>query len=171
MFLGVWNDARGAETYWNRVPGAYATGDWARREKDGGLSLLGRIDPVVSISAQLVSLAEVRDALLEHPYVADAEIVERIDRQAGPSVAACVVLADSLRAGDGLARVLREHVRERVGGLAQPRLVAFVDAFPADVDEETRRLALRMLCAAASGDEAHFSVTELRAAASSVPSA
>jgi acetyl-CoA synthetase len=113
----------------------------------------------------------VRDALLEHPYVADAEIVEQIDREAGPSVAACVVLADSLAAGDGLARVLREHVRERVGGLAQPRLVAFVDAFPADVDEETRRLALRMLCAAASGDEAHFSVTELRAAASSVPSA
>ena len=171
MFLGVWNDEGGAAPYWDRFPGAYATGDWARRENDGSLSLLGRIDPVVSISAQLVSLAEVRDALLEHPYVAHAEIVERIDRHAGPSVAACVVLADSLAAGDGLARVLREHVRERVGGLAQPRLVAFVDAFPADVDEETRRLALRMLCAAASGDEAHFSVTELRAAASSVPSA
>ena len=146
-----------------------ATGCVAR--SDGSLSLLGRIDPVVSISAQLVSLAEVRGALLEHPYVADAEIVEQIDRQAGPSITACVVLADSLTAGDGLARVLREHVRERVGGLAQPRLVAFVDAFPADVDEETRRLALRMLCATAPADEAHFSVTELRAAASSVPSA
>jgi len=169
LFLGVWNDDSGSAPYWDRAGGGYATGDWARREKDGSLSLLGRIDPVISISAQLVSLTEVRDALLEHPFVADAEIVERIDRHAGPSLAACVVLADSLAGDDGLAQALREHVRERVGGLAQPRLVAFVDAFPAEIGGETRRQALQMLCAATTGDEARFSATELRAAASSVP--
>lgn len=164
-FLCVWNDDDGAASYWNRFAGAYATGDWARREVDGSLTLLGRIDPVVSISAQLVSLTEVRDALLEHPFVAEAEIVERIDRQAGPSLAACVVLTDSLRGGDELARTLRGHVRERLGGLAQPRLIAFLDAFPDDVDGDGRRHALRVLCAAARGEAIHVTTDELRAAA------
>jgi len=170
-FVGIQNeDTEVAARYWGHLDGVYATGDRAMPAPGGSLVFLGRVDPVVSVSGQLVSLTEIREALLEHPFVGDAEIVERVDRESGPSLAACVVLADSLAGGEELARSLRGHVRERLGGLAQPRLVAFLDAFPEEVDGDARRVALGLLCSSASGGEAHFTTEEVRVAATRVAS-
>ena len=133
---------------------------------------LGRIGPVVNISGQLVSFAEIREALLEHPFVADAEIVDRVDLRTGRlELAACLVLVDAAHADDELARSLRTHVRERVGGLAQPRIVAFVEAFPADLPRELVRPALRALSAAESAEMFGISADALRAAASETAAA
>jgi len=167
-FVGFQNDdPEAAADYWGRYGGVYATGDWAVREPDGSFVFLGRIDPVVNVSGQLVSLAEIREALLEHPFIADAEIVDRVDLRTGRlELAACVVLVDAARADDELARSLRSHVRERLGGLAQPRIVAFVEAFPADLPPDLVRPALRALCAAEPAETFGISADELRAAAS-----
>jgi acetyl-CoA synthetase len=165
--LGVENDdGSAAARYW-RPDGSYATGDRALRDA-GSLVFLGRIDPVVSISAQLVSLTEVREALLEHPFVADAEIVEREDRETGQALAACVVLTDRTATGDDLARALRAHVHERLGGLAEPRTVAFVEAFPDDVPAHVLRDGLRMLCASDQSVTLAITAAQIRAASASV---
>jgi acetyl-CoA synthetase len=170
-YVGVQNDdPEEAARHWERYPGAYATGDRAVLEPGGSIAFLGRIDPVVTVSGQLVSLTEVREALLEHPFVREAEIIDRMDRQTGQSLAAFVVFGDSLRGSEELARALRDHVRERLGGLAQPRTIAFVDAFPAELGHATLRKALGLLCAAAGVDEFYFFVStdELRTAAGTV---
>lgn len=168
--LGVENDDGSATARYWAADGAYLTGDRARREPDGSLVFLGRIDPVVSISAQLVSLTEVREALLDHPFVADAEIVEQPHREAGQAIAACVVLSNGVAAGAELATALRDHVHERLGGLAEPRTVAFVEGFPADVPEPARRDALRMLCAGELSPTLELSTAQVRAASASVSS-
>lgn len=170
-FVGIHNDGDGslAATYWSRHEGMYATGDRARRERDGSLVFLGRIDPVVSISGQLVSLTEVRDTLLEHPYVERAEVVERTDRRYGRALVAFVSLAAVAPADDVLAQGLRAHVHERLGGLAQPRSVVFVDDFPDDIPPERLRQALRMLAAAGGSGGIRVSPAQLRAAASGTP--
>lgn len=147
-FLRVQHDDAGR--YWHH-PGYYATGDLARREADGTITVLGRIDPVLSVSGQLVSAGEVRDVLEEHPYVAAAEVVARPDRRSGQAVAACVVL-DTSAAGPGgpplqqLAADLRVHVRETIGGLAQPQVVAFCDELPTNLSHARLRQALTALC-------------------------
>jgi acetyl-CoA synthetase len=165
MFVGTQNDEPEATSWhWERYHGVYATGDRAALEPEGSVVFLGRIDPMVSVSGQLVSLTEVREALLDHPYVREVEIVGRADGQAGQSVSACVALAESMSGSEDVARALREHVRERLGGLAEPRTIAFVDAFPTDVDHTTLQKALRMLCAAAWGDDIYISAGELGAA-------
>lgn len=160
---------RAVERYWHH-PGCYATGDLARHEADGTITVLGRIDPVLSVSGQLVSAGEVRDVLEEHPYVAAAEVVARPDRRSGQAVAACVVLETSVMRRGGpalqqLAADLRVHVRETIGGLAQPQVVAFCDELPADLPPAQLRQALTALCSSPrTGDVIHITRDRLTAA-------
>jgi acetyl-CoA synthetase len=158
-----------AERYWHR-PGRYTTGDLARREPDGQITMLGRIDPVISVSGQLVSASEVRDVLEEHPYVASAEVVARTDRRSGQAVVACVVLDRSMAdLGDTpLQQVmadLRGHVRETIGGLAQPQAAAFLDELPASIPRSQLRQALTAVCSnARPGDVLRVTPEQLLAA-------
>ena len=58
-------------------PGArlYRTGDLARRHRDGQVEFMGRLDTQVKIRGHRVELAAVEKALLEHPDVADSQVV------------------------------------------------------------------------------------------------
>ena len=137
--------------HWGRRPGVYSTGDRAIRHDDGHLEFLGRIDPVVSVSGQLVSLAEIRDVLLEHPFLGAAEVVAVTDPRLGRRIVACVVADPDVTAGPELAADLVATVREALGGLARPRSVLFVDRFGDDLPDEARRRALEIV-AASVGD-------------------
>lgn len=137
-----------AESHWTRHPGVYATGDLAQRHTDGTVAFLGRTDDVVSISGQLVSLAQVREVLTEHPYVDRAEVTWRKDTALGRSLVAAVSL--SAVAGpdpdlDGVAVELMEAVRETMGGLARPRAVLVVDRFGDELSGRDRARAFATL--------------------------
>lgn len=122
-------------------PDVLVTGDRAV-EHDGHLVILGRSDRVFSVSGQLVSATEVVDVLAEHPWVVAAEVVDRDDNRRGRAVVAFVVLGDQVDVDDpAIARELTEHVRDTLGGLAAPKSVVLVDAFP----DQPRRLIRRGL--------------------------
>ena len=163
-----------AERYWHR-PGRYATGDLARREPDGQITMLGRMDPVISVSGQLVSASEVRDVLKEHPYVASAEVVARTDRRSGQAVVACVVLDAEASDLDGmplgqLAADLRSHVRETIGGLSQPQAVAFLDELPVSIPRAELRQALTAVCSSVrAGDVLRVTRDQLLTAIAASP--
>ncbi|MGH2741529.1 MAG: AMP-binding protein [Thermoleophilaceae bacterium] len=166
-FLRIWGDDGGAaRRYWAGHPDVYATGDRAVRGPDGSLTVLGRIDPVVSVSGQLVSLTEITETLLEHPFVRAAEVVAFPDPRAGEALAACVAVRDGTPAGDQLAWALRAHVRERLGGLAHPRTIAFLEEFPEELRRDDLRRTLRLLCATAASENISLTRDQLRAAAS-----
>jgi acetyl-CoA synthetase len=153
------------DAWWGPYPGAYATGDDARREADGRITVLGRRDPVVSISGQQVSLTEVGRILEEHPLLVAVDVVAVPDERRGQALCACVVLDRKAEAGDELARELRGYVHDLLGGLARPRTVAFVEDFPADLPPETRRRALRLLCTANPSEWFTVTAAQLAAAA------
>ena len=76
MLRGIWGDPeRYRETYWSRFPGRYFAGDGAKRDEDGDLWLLGRVDDVMNISGHRISTTEVEHALVGHPSVAEAAVV------------------------------------------------------------------------------------------------
>jgi len=166
---GAFLDAEGspapADSWWSPYPGAYATGDEARREADGRVTVLGRRDPVVSISGQQVSLTEVAQILEEHPLLGAVEVIAVPDERRGQALCACVVLDPKAEAGDPLARELRGYVHDSLGGLARPRTVAFVESFPAQLAPEVRRRALRLLCTANPAEWFTVTATQLAAAA------
>ncbi|HEV3001954.1 MAG TPA: AMP-binding protein [Solirubrobacteraceae bacterium] len=151
-----------------RYPGAYATGDRARRTPDGALAFLGRIDPVTSVAGQLVSLTEVEDTLLDHPHVLRAVVAAGRDARTSNAVVALVQPADGADR-QRLAAELGRHVQETLGGLSRPRTVVFASALPGLPDADLRR-AVRAVCAVHS-TAATLEVTEaeLRALSAAPP--
>jgi acetyl-CoA synthetase len=150
--------------HWARAPGVYDSGDLARRLPSGAVEFLGRLDEVVSVSGQLVSLNEIRDALVEQPFVLDAEVFERFDPAVGRSVAAAVVLSADAPGDDASLRQLQDGVRDLVGGLSRPRALLVVDRFEDGLAPEERRRGLAALAATARSQTVHVSWEQVLAA-------
>jgi acetyl-CoA synthetase len=150
--------------HWTRVPRVYDSGDLARRLPSGAVEFLGRLDEVVSVSGQLVSLNEIRDALVEQPFVLDAEVFERFDPAVGRSVAAAVVLSADAPSDDASLRQLQDGVRDLVGGLSRPRALLLVDRFEDGLTPEERRRGLAALAATARAQVVHVSWEQVLAA-------
>jgi acetyl-CoA synthetase len=155
-------------SHWTRHPGIYASGDLARREESGRVEFLGRLDEVVSISGQLVSLNEVRDALEEQPFVVDADVFERFDPTLGRSLAAAVVLTPDAPADDVSLRQLQDGVRDLLGGLSRPRTLVVVDRFGDELAPAERQKALAALAASAQTQPQRVTWEQVLAAAGSV---
>lgn len=137
-----------AEAHWSRHPGLYATGDLAVRRADGRLTFLGRTDDVVSISGQLVSLREVREVLVDHPFVRAAVVTWRKDPEIGRALVAAVTLSGEVGADpdlDGVAVELMDAVREVMGGLARPRALLVIDRFGDELGRLDRARAIATL--------------------------
>jgi len=76
MTRGVWGDPqRYIDTYWSRWPGVWSHGDWASVDEDGCWFLHGRADESMNVAGRKVGPAEVEDALMEHPAVAEAAVI------------------------------------------------------------------------------------------------
>jgi len=151
--------------HWERHPGHYATGDLARRQADGGVEFLGRLDEVTSVSGQLVSLTEVRDVLLDLPFVAGAEAFERPDHHLGRSVAAAVVLEPGAPDDEATLRALQDSVRDLLGGLSRPRVLLVLDRIGDDLGGVELRRALSVVSTAAEGEPLRVTWEQVRAAA------
>lgn len=148
---GVFGDAAAAVIagHWGKYAGAYATGDKAMYDGPH-IRFLGRMDQVVSISGHLVSLGEVRDIILDHPYVEAADVIETRSPQGRHVLLAAVVLDGAVQAhvnvGDVASEIL-ESVRETMGGLARPRSLLVLDRFGDELTATDRRAALAALAA------------------------
>jgi acetyl-CoA synthetase len=118
---------RSAADYWGRHPGVYATGDWAVREGDETVVCLGRQDPMISVSGQLVSLTELADVLGDHPFVR-AAAVRRVETGEQPDIVAYVVLENGVTRSRKVEAELLAHVHDTIGGLARPSRIVYVDS-------------------------------------------
>jgi acetyl-CoA synthetase len=144
MIRTIWGDPkRYEEQYWNRVPGAYFTGDAARRDADGYYWILGRVDDVMNVSGHRLSTMEVESALVKHPAVAEAAVVGRPDELTGQAVCAFVTLKQGAWNRDHLADELRDWVAREIGKFARPAEIRFADALPKTRSGKIMRRLLR----------------------------
>ena len=77
MLRTLWgDDERFKDTYWSRFEqGIYFAGDGAKKDEDGDIWLLGRVDDVMNVSGHRLSTTEIESALVSHPKVAEAAVV------------------------------------------------------------------------------------------------
>lgn len=150
--------------HWDRIPGVYATGDLARRSPQGTVEFLGRRDEVISISGQLVSLTEVRDVLLDQPFVVAAEAFERVDSHLGRSVGAAVVLEPGAPDDVASLRALQDGVRELLGGLSRPKVLLVLDRLGDELTGAPLRRALAAVSTAATSEPLRVSWEQVEAA-------
>lgn len=131
--------------YWSRFPGAYFTGDGARKDADGYFWILGRIDDVLNVSGHRLSTMEIESALASHPSVAEAAVVGRPDPVKGQGISAFVTLQSSQQPSSALKETLRTHVVKAIGSLARPDEIRFAEALPKTRSGKIMRRLLREL--------------------------
>src|SRR6476661_5788771 len=144
MIRGIWGDPeRYKEQYWSRVPGAYFTGDAARRDADGYYWVLGRVDDVMNVSGHRLSTMEVESALVKHPVVAEAAVVGKPDEITGQAVCCFVTLKKGDFSHEQLGKDLRQWVAHEIGAFARPEEIRFTDALPKTRSGKIMRRLLR----------------------------
>jgi len=152
MLRTIWgDDDRFIETYWSRFgAGAgvgddwiYFAGDGAKKDTDGDLWLLGRVDDVMLISGHNISTTEVESALVSNPKVAEAAVVGATDPTTGQGIVAFVMLRSTTEVTDDLVNELRETVAKALGAIAKPRQIMLVPELPKTRSGKIMRRLLR----------------------------
>jgi acetyl-CoA synthetase len=167
MLRTIWgDDDRFIETYWSRFgAGAgggdsgreagdqvsrrwmYFAGDGAKKDSDGDLWLLGRVDDVMLVSGHNISTTEVESALVSHPSVAEAAVVGATDPTTGQAIVAFTIPRGSTdiegEAGQALISELRDHVAKTLGPIAKPRQIMLVPELPKTRSGKIMRRLLR----------------------------
>lgn len=145
MLRTIWgDDQRYLDTYWSRFEGKYFAGDGAKKDDDGDIWLLGRVDDVMLVSGHNISTTEVESALVSHPKVAEAAVVGAADPQTTQAICAFVILRGGATAEDeGLVEELRAHVAQQLGPIAKPRRILPVAELPKTRSGKIMRRLLR----------------------------
>jgi len=144
MLRGIYGDPeRYRQTYWSRFPGLYFAGDGAKRDEDGYLWLLGRVDDVMNVAGHRLSTIEVESALVDHPSVAEAAVVGKSDDVSGQAIFAFVTLRADQEPSGALAVQLREHVAYVIGPIARPKYLLFTPDLPKTRSGKIMRRLLR----------------------------
>ncbi|MEU4363717.1 acetate--CoA ligase [Promicromonospora sp. NPDC023987] len=151
MLRGIWGDLeRYKETYWSRFEGLYFAGDGAKKDDDGDIWLLGRVDDVMNVSGHRLSTTEIESALVSHEIVAEAAVVGAADDTTGQAVVAFVILrgdhANRAATPEGAAAVqkeLRDHVGKEIGPIAKPKKILVVPELPKTRSGKIMRRLLR----------------------------
>jgi acetyl-CoA synthetase len=144
MLRTIWGDPqRYLDTYWSRFEGRYFAGDGAKKDEDGDIWLLGRVDDVMNVSGHRISTTEVESALVSHPKVAEAAVVGATDPTTGQAIVAFVILRGAAGEAEGLVKELRDHVAKEIGPIAKPRQIMVVPELPKTRSGKIMRRLLR----------------------------
>lgn len=135
MLRTIWgDDDRFVDTYWARFGDRYFAGDGAKRDTDGDLWVLGRVDDVMNVSGHRLSTPEIESALVSHPSVAEAAVVGATDETTGQAVMAFVILSDEAQGQnlnhEELEQEIRAHVGVEISPIAKPKRVVIVPELP-----------------------------------------
>ena len=150
MLRTIWgDDARYKKQYWSDVKGCYFTGDGARRDKDGYVWIMGRVDDVINISGHRLGTMEVESALVANPDVAEAACVGIPHEIKGECIAAFVTMKGANRKNDRLEKKLKEWVVKEIGAIARPDYMRFTDALPKTRSGKIMRRLLRDIASGA----------------------
>jgi acetyl-CoA synthetase len=159
MLRTIYRDPERYRTnYFSQIDGVYFTGDGARRDQDGYLWIMGRVDDVINVSGHRLGTMEIESALVSHTTVAEAACVGRPDEMKGQAVVAFVTLEGGRRGDDKLRDELRAHVVKEIGALARPDDIRFTEALPKTRSGKIMRRLLRQI---ASGDQTLGDTTTL----------
>jgi acetyl-CoA synthetase len=151
MLLGVHNNPkRYEEAYWSRFPGMYYTGDYAVRDNEGYFWVLGRADEVLKIAGHRIGTAELEDAAVSHPRVAEAAVVSKADPIKGEAIVIFIRLIKKTKPTQSLKKEIIDHMRKTVGPIATPEQLFFTSKLPKTRSGKIMRRVLKAVVEKAS---------------------
>ena len=170
MLLTLWNDDEKYKTvYWSKYKNMYYPGDYAIKDKDGYIWILGRADDVLKVAGHRLGTAELESAFVSHGTVAEAAVCGIPHEVKGEAIISFVVLKEGVELDTKLKEELANHIRNTIGPIAAPDQLHFVKKLP---KTRSGKIMRRLLKAIAKNEpigdistlEDEASVDEVRAA-------
>ena len=133
------------DTYFSNYKGMYFTGDGVKRDHDGYLRILGRVDDVINVSGHRMGTAEVENAIDEHPGVIESAVVGYPHEIKGQGIYAFAICDSSNKTNEILEEEIKQLVRKIIGPIAKPDHVQIVSGLPKTRSGKIMRRILRKL--------------------------
>jgi acetyl-CoA synthetase len=132
MLLTLWGDDKKYQTvYWSKYENCYYPGDYALKDSDGYLWLLGRADDVLKVAGHRIGTAELESCIISHNDVAESAVCGIPDDVKGEVIIAFVVLKQGVTTdSDILEKELYDKIRIDIGAIATPKQIYFVSKLP-----------------------------------------
>ena len=145
MLRGIYGDPqRFKDTYWCKWGGKYYfPGDGARRDEDGYIWILGRVDDVVNVSGHRIGTAELESVFVEHNDVAESAVVGVPHEIKGQGLVAFVTVIDGRDQDDILRKELVAMIDKGIGKFARPERILFSSDLPKTRSGKIMRRILR----------------------------
>ena len=145
MIRSLYNDhERCKENYFSMFKGLYFTGDGARRDAEGRLRIIGRVDDVMNVSGHRMGTAEVENAINEHPSVIESAVVGYPHEIKGQGIFAYVITQGKELDQDFKKEILAVVTKE-IGPIAKPDKIMFVSGLPKTRSGKIMRRILRKI--------------------------
>ncbi|HOV86363.1 MAG TPA: acyl-CoA synthetase [Syntrophobacteraceae bacterium] len=128
---------KGVVDGWNQM------GDAVYMNEDGNIFFVSREDDMIKSSGYRIGPAEVEEAILKHPAVADAGVVGIPDPDKGQITKAVVVLKPGYQGGDAFFEELKEFLKQYIAIYKLPRVIQYMDALPRTPTGKLLRRKLR----------------------------
>ena len=129
-------------TYFSNYNGMYFTGDGVKRDHDGYLRILGRVDDVINVSGHRMGTAEVENAINEHEDVIESAVVGYPHDIKGEGIYAYVIVGTKLN-DDKIKDEIINVVRKVIGPIAKPDKIQIVSGLPKTRSGKIMRRILR----------------------------
>jgi len=128
----LWNDdQRYLDSYLSRFPGYYFTADGGRKDEEGYLYVMGRVDDVINVAGHRFSTGRMEEVVSSHPDVAECAVVGAQDPLKGQVPLGLVVLKAGVERGwKEIEREIIQRVRAEIGAVASLKRVSRVKRLP-----------------------------------------
>jgi acetyl-CoA synthetase len=147
----IWGDhERYMETYFNKYPGYYLTGDGCRRDEDDYYRITGRVDDVLNVSGHRLGTAEIEDAIDDHPKVVEAAIVGYPHDIKGEGIYAYVICEQDIGDPEAFKEEINDLITKAISPIAKVDKVQIVSDLPKTRSGKIMRRILRLV---AAGDD------------------
>ena len=131
------------ETYFEKFPGKYFSGDGCKRDEDGYYWITGRVDDVIIVSGHNLGTAEIEGSIGGHPSVAEAAVVGYPHEIKGNAIYAFVTLRTGHEVTADTKNEIVKRVRADIGPHASPEKIQFTEGLPKTRSGKIMRRILR----------------------------
>ncbi|MEL6389846.1 MAG: acetate--CoA ligase [Bacteroidota bacterium] len=133
------------QVYFSAFEDMYFTGDGARRDSEGRIRVIGRVDDVINVSGHRMGTAEVENAINEHPQVIESAVVGYPHDIKGQGIYAYVITSPEGPDEEAFTKEIRDVVTKEIGPIAKPDQIQFVTGLPKTRSGKIMRRILRKI--------------------------
>ncbi|MFK7980643.1 MAG: acetate--CoA ligase [Saprospiraceae bacterium] len=141
------------QVYFSSFDNLYFTGDGCRRDAEGRLRIIGRVDDVINVSGHRMGTAEVENAINEHPAVIESAVVGYPHDIKGQGIFAYIIAQEGTVGDAAFEKSVRDVVVREIGPIAKPDKMLVVPGLPKTRSGKIMRRILRKI---ASGDASNL---------------